>query len=90
VIAYAVSPIDLIPDFIPVLGYVDDLILIPAGIILAMRLIPPDVLADARARSRELGANPSRSSWLGPVLVIVAWTIVAAGLGSIAWHRLGS
>lgn len=71
VLAYALSPIDLIPDFIPVLGYLDDLLLVPAGLWLALRLIPPDVLADAR---REAAAHPqklARSAWgLGLMLLI--------------------
>ncbi len=50
VVAYALSPIDLIPDFIPVLGYLDDLILVPLGIVIAIKLIPPQVLAECRAR----------------------------------------
>src|SRR5215207_3761726 len=51
VVAYDISPIDLIPDFIPLLGYLDDLILVPLGIALAIRLIPPQVLADCRAQA---------------------------------------
>ena len=53
IVAYAVSPIDLIPDFVPVLGYLDDLILIPAGIALAVKLVPDSVLTDCRARPRK-------------------------------------
>ena|SRR5258705_13426492 len=51
VLAYAISPIDLIPDFIPVLGQLDDLLLVPLGIALVIKLIPPEVLADARAQA---------------------------------------
>jgi uncharacterized membrane protein YkvA (DUF1232 family) len=51
VVAYALSPIDLIPDFIPVLGYLDDLVLVPLGLALAIRLIPPDVLREHRERA---------------------------------------
>lgn len=57
VAAYAFSPIDLIPDFIPILGYVDDLILIPLGIMLAVKLVPPAVLAECRARAQVVMAN---------------------------------
>jgi uncharacterized membrane protein YkvA (DUF1232 family) len=53
VVAYALSPIDLIPDFIPVLGYLDDLLLVPAGVWLALKLTPDAVLAEARARARQ-------------------------------------
>jgi uncharacterized membrane protein YkvA (DUF1232 family) len=52
VVGYALSPIDLIPDFIPVLGYVDDLILVPLGILLAMRMIPKEVLQECREKAR--------------------------------------
>src|SRR5438128_1859442 len=58
VVAYAFSPIDLIPDPIPLLGYLDDLIIVPAGIALTLRLIPPEVLADARARAAEGRERP--------------------------------
>ncbi|MEK9803682.1 MAG: DUF1232 domain-containing protein, partial [Curvibacter sp.] len=53
VVAYAFSPLDLIPDFIPVLGLLDDLVLIPLGLLLALRLVPPQVLAECRARAQE-------------------------------------
>ena len=54
IVAYAFSPIDLIPDFVPVLGYLDDLILIPMGIALAIKMVPPSVLTECRARAQEL------------------------------------
>ncbi len=59
VVAYALSPIDLIPDFIPLLGYLDDLILVPLGIALALKLIPAEVMADARARATHMLADRS-------------------------------
>ncbi|HUD31775.1 MAG TPA: YkvA family protein [Variovorax sp.] len=75
VVAYALSPIDLIPDFIPVLGYVDDVLLLPALIWLAIRLLPPPVLAQCRLRAdewmRTRGAKPT--SRLGAVLVVLLW-----------------
>ncbi|MCR7407425.1 YkvA family protein, partial [Pseudomonas aeruginosa] len=58
VVAYALSPIDLIPDFIPLLGYLDDLLLVPLGIWLAIRLTPPTLLAECRARAREVETHP--------------------------------
>ncbi len=79
VVAYAFSPIDLIPDPIPVLGYLDDLVLIPLGAALALRLIPPDVMADARAKTEELLRAGKPVSWGGVVIVGVIW-IVLAGL----------
>src|SRR3954466_8261439 len=53
IVAYALSPIDLIPDFIPVLGYLDDLIIVPLGLKLALRMVPPEVLEECRARARD-------------------------------------
>ena len=62
IVAYAFSPIDLIPDFVPVLGYLDDLILIPLGITLAIKLIPHSVLAECRIRARETILNEKPES----------------------------
>jgi uncharacterized membrane protein YkvA (DUF1232 family) len=73
VAAYALSPIDLIPDFIPVLGLLDDLLLVPAGIWLALRLIPPDVLADLRARADAQGELPR--SRVAAVVIVAAWIL---------------
>jgi uncharacterized membrane protein YkvA (DUF1232 family) len=74
VLAYVLSPIDLIPDFIPVLGYLDDLLLVPAGIRLAIRLIPPDVLAEHRARAIEGAKLPS--SHAAAVIIILLWLLM--------------
>src|SRR6266487_2484830 len=60
IVAYALSPIDLIPDFVPILGYLDDLILIPLGIVLAIRMIPAPILEECRARDRMAGARHRR------------------------------
>jgi len=83
VVAYAFSPIDLIPDFVPVLGYLDDLILVPLGIVIALRLIPADVLADARAVARQqvdAGGRPFGRA--GAIFVVVIWLI---GLAMVIW-----
>ena len=75
VVAYALSPIDLIPDFVPILGYLDDLILIPAGISLALRLIPPKVMDEARQRAR--AEAPGRALRVGGTAIIILLWIVA-------------
>jgi uncharacterized membrane protein YkvA (DUF1232 family) len=75
VVAHTFSPIDLIPDFIPVLGYLDDLIITPLGLALAIRLIPPEVLAEARVRAADPGVGRSVGR-VGAVLVVLAWIIV--------------
>src|ERR1700761_4649874 len=84
VAAYALSPIDLIPDFIPVLGYVDDLIIVPLGIWLVIRLIPDDVMADLRATA---AATPRPSSRWGIGFIILLWLGGAAALGWIGFRR---
>ena len=83
VVGYAVSPIDLIPDFIPVLGFLDDLILLPIGIALCIRLIPAAVLADARARARESTEKPR--NYLAAAIIVAIWLAVLALLA--VWIR---
>ena len=83
VVAYALSPIDLIPDPIPVLGYLDDLILIPLGVALALRMIPREVMAECRARAQAeeaLGLPVNRAA---AAIIVVIWVAVAALL--VAW-----
>ncbi|QFY59793.1 DUF1232 domain-containing protein [Rhizobium grahamii] len=71
VAAYALSPIDLIPDFIPVLGYLDDLVIVPLGIMLAIRLIPPTVMADLRAQATKRLERPSGRA--GMIFILAVW-----------------
>ncbi|MBN8992660.1 MAG: DUF1232 domain-containing protein [Rhizobiales bacterium] len=80
VAGYALSPIDLIPDFIPVLGYLDELILLPLGIWLVVTLIPDEVMAEYRARADEAGQRPT--SRAGMIAIIVLWF---AGASMLAW-----
>lgn len=85
IVAYALSPIDLIPDFIPVWGYLDDLILIPLGRALCLRLIPEDILLEARGRAARSHDHPK--SYIAALFIILLW--LAALLAVAAWlHRL--
>lgn len=74
VVAHTFSPIDLIPDFIPVLGYLDDLIITPAGIWLAVRMIPSEVLAEARAAAATQGVD-RRVGYVGMAIIILIWIL---------------
>jgi uncharacterized membrane protein YkvA (DUF1232 family) len=78
VVAYAFSPLDLIPDFIPVLGYLDDLILIPLGIALALKMIPPQVMADSRVRAQELLGQDHPRNWIAAAAIVTIWLALAA------------
>ena len=89
VAAYALSPIDLIPDFIPVIGYLDDLIIVPLGISLVVRLIPDEVMVECRARANEAGQRPV--SRMGMVVIILIWIAGTLALGWFSyahWQRL--
>ena len=77
VVAYAFSPIDLIPDPIPVLGYLDDLILIPLGIALALKMIPLPVLADCREKAQTIIAQGKPANWVAAGVILVIWLLVA-------------
>lgn len=77
VIGYAFSPIDLIPDFIPVLGYLDDLILVPLGIALALKMIPPTVLAECREKARTDMTRRKLTNWIAAALILSIWVLFA-------------
>jgi len=85
VVAYALSPIDLIPDFIPVIGYLDDLVLVPLGLLLMLRLIPAEVLAEHRAAAASLAECPV--SYAGAAGVIVVW-LLSLALAAYWTHRI--
>ena len=80
VAAYALSPIDLIPDFIPVLGYLDDLIIVPLGILAVVQLIPPEIMAEHRATAATASQRPISRS--GAVVIVLIWI---ASIAIIAW-----
>jgi len=85
VVGYAFSPIDLIPDFIPILGYLDDLILVPAGVALALRMIPPEVMEEARVRSIEAMTAGRPTNRFAAIVVVLIWLSLAAiGIAIVA------
>jgi uncharacterized membrane protein YkvA (DUF1232 family) len=86
VVAYALSPIDLIPDFIPVLGYLDDLLIVPAALWVVLRLIPAEVMADCRARAETIADRPV--SRAGALVVVGLWVVAAVVLGWLIWARV--
>ena len=86
VAGYALSPIDLIPDFIPILGYLDDLILVPVGVWLVLSLIPPEVLAEHRAAAEAAADRPM--SRVGATFIVGVWIAVAVIGGLALIHAL--
>ena len=85
VAAYALSPIDLIPDFIPVLGYLDDLLIVPLGILVAVKLIPDDVMADLRAQALE---RQKPTSTTGLIAIVTIWIFSIALVAWFLWPRI--
>ncbi|MBY0085909.1 MULTISPECIES: YkvA family protein [Brevibacillus] len=83
VVAYAFSPIDLIPDFIPILGYLDDIILVPLGIWLALKLIPEPVISDCREKAQQLLTKGKPKNWIIGVLFILIWILLGIG---VCWY----
>jgi uncharacterized membrane protein YkvA (DUF1232 family) len=79
VAAYALSPIDLIPDFIPVIGYLDDLLIVPIGIALTIRLIPPELMTEFRQKAAEQASRPQ--SRVAAAMIVAIWLIALAALG---------
>lgn len=80
VVAYAFSPIDLIPDFIPIFGYLDDIILIPLGIYFALKLLPKHILEECNLKAQTLLNNEKPKNWIAGTLIIVLWISVAIWL----------
>ena len=83
VVAYAFSPIDLVPDVIPILGYLDDLILVPLGIILVIKMIPPDVLAECREKAEEVISQGKPTSKVAAVVIVGIWLLL--GVLAVVW-----
>ena len=89
VVAYAVSPIDLIPDFIPVLGFLDDLVLLPLGIWVAIRMIPAGVLEECRARAQDSLEEGEPSGRAAAIVVVAIWVVLAALAAVWGWESFG-
>ena len=86
-VVYALSPIDLIPDFIPVLGYLDDVILLPALVALTIRLIPPSVLTQCREEVVELWADGKPKKWYYAIPIVLLWLVLLYVILSSILHR---
>ena len=82
VAAYALSPIDLIPDFVPVLGYLDDLIIVPLGIFAAVKLVPVGVMAELRERALN---SYQPKSFAGAIIVLALWVAAITTIGWLVW-----
>ena len=87
VVAYALSPFDLIPDFVPVLGYLDDLIIVPLGIVLVLHLLPAEVLADCREQAQARAERPV--SRAGAIFMLAVWLVAAGWLFLVVRGLLG-
>ncbi len=86
IVAYVLSPLDLIPDFVPLLGHLDDLLIVPAGLALAIRLVPPQVMAEARQQARRAQGTGRGLPIAGGALVAMLWILAIIGLVSIILH----
>ena len=75
ILGYALSPIDLIPDFIPVIGYLDDLIIVPAGVTLLIKIIPRDILEECRAKARSDLLNRRPKGWIAAIIIVLIWLL---------------
>ena len=78
VVGYAFSPIDLIPDFIPILGYLDDLVIIPVGVVVALKMIPAVVMLDCRIRAQEVMKQGKPVNRTAAVIIVILWLLFAA------------
>jgi uncharacterized membrane protein YkvA (DUF1232 family) len=85
IIGYALSPIDLIPDFIPVVGYLDDFIIIPAGIVLLIKIIPRDVLEECRAKAQSDLLNGRSKNWVAGAVIVLIWLLAMFLVLSLIW-----
>ncbi len=87
VAAYALSPIDLIPDFIPIIGYFDDFIIVPLGIWLVISLIPDEIMVEYRAKASEAQLRPTSTA--GMIAMILLWIVAASALAWVGYRSIG-
>jgi uncharacterized membrane protein YkvA (DUF1232 family) len=85
IIGYALSPIDLIPDFIPVVGYLDDLIIVPAGIALLLKMIPRQVMEECRQKARSQSEQKSPKNWIAGLIIVLIWMLAIYAMVRIFW-----
>lgn len=78
-VAYAFSPIDLVPDFIPVLGYLDDLLLLPLGIWLSIKLLPDEVVEEYRQKARQQLERPRKTNYTMAIVIVIIWLLIGYG-----------
>ena len=88
IVAYAFSPIDLIPDFIPILGYLDDVIILPLGIMFALKMIPKDVISDCEVKANEMMKNGKPKNWIVGSLIIFIWSVIVLWILLKVFHVL--
>lgn len=86
VAAYALSPLDLVPDFIPVFGLLDDLIIVPLGLMIVLRLLPAEVLATSRAKAEHAASKPTSRTMA--VFIVALWVIAMSAFGLWIWRVL--
>ena len=88
IVAYAFSPIDLIPDFIPILGYLDDVIILPLGIMFALKMIPKSVISDCEVKANEMMKNGKPKNWIVGSLIIFIWSVIVIWILLNVFHVL--
>jgi uncharacterized membrane protein YkvA (DUF1232 family) len=89
VVGYALSPIDLIPDFIPVLGYLDDLVILPLGVWLTLKLVPPEVWAECRRQAERETGGEGRRPWMAAAVIVGLWLLAAYFAGRAVLPLIG-
>ena len=85
IVGYVLSPIDLIPDFIPVVGYLDDLILVPLGIVLLIKIIPGDILEECRAKAEANLSKRKPKSWVAAIIIVLIWLLAIYLILILIW-----